>query len=127
MKAEDYLELPEIVVNIILVKLPRDVEEKYKMLERELLISLNESDIVANTAAVLTNKLLQMANGSVYDESGKTFEIHDEKIKALQELIEAANGKSVLIFYAYKHDRDRIRKYNSLVWSHLEFGIISTS
>ncbi|KZL93950.1 SNF2-related protein [Clostridium magnum] len=111
MKAEDYLELPERIDNIISVKLQKDVEEKYKKFEKELLLPLKDSDIVANNAAVLTNKLLQFANGAIYDENDEVVEIHNEKLKALEEIIEAASGKPVLIFYAYKHDRDRLKKY----------------
>lgn len=111
MKAEDYLKLPDKIDNIIKVKLSKTAMDKYKQLEKDLLLPLKNSDIVANNAAVLTNKLLQMANGAVYDENGDTFEIHDEKLKALEDVIEAANGKPVLIFYSYKHDRDRLQKY----------------
>lgn len=111
MKAEDYLELPEKIENVIPVKLPKDVEDKYKKFERELLLPLKDSDIVANNAAVLTNKLLQFANGAIYDENNKAIEIHDRKLKALEEIIEAVSGKPVLIFYSYKHDRDRIKEY----------------
>ena len=69
-----------------------------------------KGDIVANNAAALTNKLLQFANGAVYDEDGKVTVIHDDKLKALDDLIEAANGKSVLIFYSFRHDLDRIKE-----------------
>lgn len=60
---------------------------------------------------MLTNKLLQISNGAVYDENGDVIEIHQEKLKALEDIIEAANGKPVLIFYAYRHDKDRIKRY----------------
>ncbi len=111
MKAKDYLELPERIDNVISVKLPKKIEDSYKKFEKELLLTLKDSDIVANNAAVLTNKLLQFANGAVYDENDEALEIHDEKLKALEEIIEAASGKPVLIFYAYKHDRDRLKKH----------------
>lgn len=111
MKAEDYLKLPERINNVIQIQLPKEAEAKYRKLEKELLLPLQGSDIVANTAAVLTNKLLQMANGAVYDENGEIKEIHDAKLKALDEIVEAANGKPVLIFYAYRHDKYRIEKY----------------
>lgn len=87
------------------------MEDKYKKFERELLLPLKDSDIVANNAAVLTNKLLQFANGAIYDENNKAIEVHDRKLKALEEIIEAASGKPVIIFYSYKHDRDRIKEY----------------
>lgn len=111
MKVEDYLKLPERINNIIPVHMPKKAKEKYDQLERNLLLPLKDSDIVANTAAVLTNKLLQMANGAVYDENGDVQEIHNAKLKALEDVLEAANGKPVLIFYAYKHDLARIKKH----------------
>mgnify|MGYP001302752017 FL=1 len=111
MKAEDYLKLPERINNIIPIYLPKKAKEKYDQLERDLLLPLKDSDIVANTAGVLANKLLQMANGAVYDEDGDVQEIHNAKLKALEDNIEAANGKPVLIFYSYKHDLDRIKKH----------------
>lgn len=111
MKSEDYLDMPDRINNEIEVNLPENIKEKYKQLERDLLLPLEDSDIVANTAGVLTNKLLQMANGAIYDENGDVEVIHDEKLKVLDELIEAANGKPVLVFYSYKHDKDRIQKH----------------
>ena len=111
MKAEDYLKLPERINNIIPIYLPKEAKEKYDQLERDLLLPLKDSDIVANTGGVLANKLLQMSNGAVYDENGDVKEIHNAKLKALEDTIEAANGKPVLIFYSYKHDLDRIKKH----------------
>lgn len=111
MKADDYLKLPERINNIILVQLSKAAEKKYKKLEKELLLKFESSDIVVNSAAVLTTKLLQLANGAVYDENGDVIEIHEEKLCALSDIIEAANGKPVLIFYSYRHDKDRIKKY----------------
>ncbi len=110
MKAEDYLKLPEKINNIIPVHLSKKAKGKYDQLERDLLLPLKDADIVANTAGVLTNKLLQMTNGAVYDENGQVQEIHKAKLKALEDVLEAANGKPVLIFYAYKHDLTRIKK-----------------
>ena len=111
MKAQDYLNMPERINNIIKVELPQKAKEKYKQLERDLLLPLKNVDIVANTAAVLSNKLLQMTNGAVYDEHGEVKHIHDEKLRELEDTIEAANGKPVLVFYSYKHDIDRIKKH----------------
>lgn len=108
MKAEDYLELPERIDNIIPVELPKKAKEQYEVLEKELILSIADTDVLAGSAAVLANKLLQMANGAVYDEDGKVKHIHDEKLKALDELIEAASGKPVLVFYGYQHDKDRL-------------------
>lgn len=109
MKAEDYLELPDKISNRIPVKLDKTAKATYDRLERDLLLPLKESDVVASTAAVLSNKLLQLAGGAVYDEEGDVQVIHDAKMKALEEIIEAANGKPVLILYAYQHEADRIK------------------
>jgi SNF2 family DNA or RNA helicase len=111
MKSEDYLKMPDLMMNVISVNLKDGELKKYKKLEKELILSLEDTDIVASNAAVLMGKLLQMANGAVYDEDGATQEIHKEKLKALEETIEAANGKPVLVFYSYKHDLDRIQKH----------------
>ncbi|MCM8710822.1 DEAD/DEAH box helicase [Clostridium sp. SYSU_GA19001] len=123
MKAADYLKLPERINNSIMVQLPKEAEMKYRKLEKELLLPLEDADIVADTAAVLTNKLLQMANGAVYDEKGEVKEIHDAKLKALDDVIEAANGKPVLIFYAYKHDLYRLSEY----LKNKEFRVLNNS
>lgn len=110
MKAEDWLELPEKIDRVIPVKLDEVSKANYRKLERDLLLPLAGGDIVANTAAVLSNKLLQMANGAVYNENGGIQEIHDSKLDALEDIIEAANGHPVLLFYTYKHDLSRIQK-----------------
>lgn len=111
MKAMDYLKMPESVkVNHEIVM--NDKERKlYDMLAKELLIPLEDGDIDAANAAALSNKLLQMANGAVYDENIHVREIHQRKLEALEDLIEAANGQSVLVAYWFKHDRTRIMEY----------------
>jgi len=108
MMAKDYLDLPERIDSYIEINLPASAMNKYKQLAKDLVLELDEDDITAANAAVLTNKLLQMANGAIYSENHEVVEIHDEKLKALFEIIEAANGKPVLIFYSYRHDFDRI-------------------
>lgn len=108
MKAKDYLELPERIDNVIPVELPKKAKEQYDQLEKELILSIEEADVLAGSAAVLANKLLQVANGAVYDEDGEVKPIHDEKLKALDELMEAASGKPVLVFYGYQHDKERL-------------------
>lgn len=110
MKACDYLDMPERIDNIVHVKMSEDEKKLYKKLEKDMLLPLADGEIDAVNAAALSNKLLQMANGAVYDELKETKIIHDRKLEALEDLIEAANGKSVLIFYAYKHDKERIVK-----------------
>lgn len=111
MMAKDYLDLPERIDNEININLPENVVNRYKQLEKDLVLELGEDDITAANAAVLTNKLLQMSNGAIYSEDKNIIEIHEEKLKALLEIIEAANGKPVLIFYSFKHDLLRIIKY----------------
>lgn len=108
MKAADYLEMPERVDNIIEVGMNDKETAMYKRLEKEMLLPFADGDIDAVNAANLSNKLLQLANGAVYDENGKVRKIHSRKLDELEDLIEAANGKPVLVYYSYKHDRDRI-------------------
>lgn len=110
MKALDYLDMPECIFNKVEVQMDEKEELLYKKLESEMLLSFDEGDIDAVNAAALSNKLLQMANGAVYDENGKVKVIHDKKLDVLEDLIEGTNGKPVLVFYGYKHDKDRINK-----------------
>lgn len=110
MKALDYLDMPDCIYNKVEVDMDQKEENLYKKLENEMLIPFADGDIDAVNAAALSNKLLQMANGAVYDENGKVKIIHDKKLEALEDLIEGANGKPVLVFYGYKHDKDRIVK-----------------
>jgi len=110
MKSEDYLQLPDRIDNTIDVYMPDQAKKKYDQLERDKLLPLLESDVEAGTAGVLANKLLQMAGGAVYDEYGKPEVMHSAKIQALEETIEAANKKPVLVFYNYRHELDRIQK-----------------
>lgn len=110
MKSEDWLELPERIDRIIPIPLSTKAREQYKKLERELLLPFIDSDVVANTAAVLSGKLLQMASGAVYDEDKGVKLIHDAKLDALEDIIEAANGKPVMVFYNFKHSLSRIQE-----------------
>jgi SNF2 family DNA or RNA helicase len=111
MSAKDYLDLPEIIDNVIEIKLSTQAEKKYKELEKDLVLEIEKSDIVASNAAVLTNKLLQFANGAIYTEDKSVIEMHEEKLNALADIIEAANGKPVLVFYNFQHDYDRIMSF----------------
>lgn len=108
MKADDYLDLPERIDNRIEISLSKKALETYRKLEKDLVIELEKEDITASNAAVLTNKLLQMANGAIYSESREVIKIHDEKIEKLEEIIDTSNGKPILVFYNFKHDYNRI-------------------
>jgi SNF2 family DNA or RNA helicase len=108
MKACDYLKMPDRIDNFVEVQMSEKEEALYKKLESEMLLPFADGDIDAVNAAALSNKLLQMANGAVYDEFKEVKIIHSKKLEALEDLIEATNGKPVLIFYAYKHDKERI-------------------
>ena len=108
MKATDYLKMPERIDNIIEVEMSDKEKDLYKRLESEMILPFSDGDIDAVNAAALSNKLLQMANGAVYDENKNVRSIHDRKLDSLEDLIEAANGKPVLVYYAYRHDKDRI-------------------
>ncbi len=110
MKAEDYLELPDLIPNVVPVVLDSKAKAAYEKLEREMLLQVDESTIDAGSAAVLTNKLLQLCNGAVYDEDRNIVEIHKCKIEAFLELVEGLNGKPALVFYNFQHDLERIKK-----------------
>ena len=109
MKACDYLKLPERVDIVRAVKLDDDAQAAYTEMEKEAVLELGPNEVVdAGTAAVVSGKLLQIANGAVYDEDGKTHIIHESKLDTLEDVIEAVNGRPVLVFYAYQHDLERI-------------------
>lgn len=109
MKACDYLKLPERVDVVRTVKLDNEAQTVYTEMEKEAVLELGPNEIVdAGTAAVVSGKLLQIANGAVYDENGKTHIIHESKLDTLEDVIEAVNGRPVLVFYAYQHDLERI-------------------
>lgn len=109
MKADDYLELPECVENIIPVVLSPKAEKAYRSMERDAVLEIeNADDIDAASAAALSTKLLQLANGAIYDEYKNYHEIHDCKIEAFMETLEQLQGKNVLVFYNFKHDYERL-------------------
>lgn len=110
MKSEDYLELPDCITNDIPIELDTKARQAYETLEKEMLLEIDENTIDAGTAAVLTNKLLQLCNGAVYDENRNIVPIHDCKIEVFQELIDALNRYPVLVFYNFQHDLDRIKQ-----------------
>ena len=110
MKSIDYLKMPECVINTVPVYLNEKERAIYSGFRDDMVASLGAEEIDAVNAAVLSGKLLQMANGAVYDEKNKAHFIHDRKLDALEDLIEGANGKPVLVAYWYKHDLKRIQK-----------------
>jgi len=112
MKSEDYLELPERIDTFINIDFPPVLMKRYNDFEREKVLEmfsdLGDTEITAMNAAALRNKLLQFAGGAIYDEDKNVHEIHDMKLEATEEFIEAANGRPVLIAYTYKHELDRL-------------------
>jgi SNF2 family DNA or RNA helicase len=110
MSAKDYLDLPECVSIEVPVVLDSKAQMAYKKLERDMLLEIDETEITAMTAATLGNKLLQLGNGAVYDENHEAVEIHECKLEAFLETVEALQGQSALVFYNFQHDRDRLIK-----------------
>jgi SNF2 family DNA or RNA helicase len=110
MKAEDYLQLPDVTFHEIPVELDAKSRKAYTSLEREMVLALPEEgdEISAAGAAALSNKLLQLANGAVYDEAHGVHEIHGCKVEAFLELVESLQGRPALVFYSFQHDRSRI-------------------
>jgi len=107
MRSEDYLELPERINNNVYIKMDARARALYDQLEKDLILQVDEDEVTALTAAALTQKLLQMANGSVYNSDGGTTHIHDGKLEALEEILEF-NDEPVLVFYSFKHDYSRL-------------------
>lgn len=111
LKAKDYLTLPDRIDNVIEVVMSDSETEKYKTMEKEHVLGLGqENEISALNAASVANKLLQMANGYVYDDDGNLVHIHDQKIDRLKELVDVNEGKPMLVFYNYKHDLAAIKE-----------------
>ena len=110
MRAADHLKMPERVDNVVEIRLSAREEKLYRQMERDMLLPYADGDVLALNAAALAGKLLQLANGAVYDEFHNVRVLHDRKLDALEDLIEAANGKPVLVAYWFKHDLERIRE-----------------
>ena len=109
MKAEDYLELPDCISVTVPVVLDDKAQVAYNTMESQMLLEVSADKVIdAGTAAVLSNKLLQLCNGAMYDEDHKVSEIHRCKLEAFEELVEGLNGHPALVFYTFQHDRDRI-------------------
>lgn len=111
MKAEDYLQLPECTVVDVPVYMDKRTEKRYEEFEREMLLQIDENTLDAGTAAVLSGKLMQFANGAVYDENKNAVEVHSGKLDTLSELVEGLNGQHALIFYNFRHDLERILRH----------------
>ena len=109
MKSTDYLKMPECVINEVRVRLSGSERKIYDGLKKNLVLQIGGSEIDAGNAAALSNKLSQMANGAVYDADKNVINIHNRKLEALEDLIEASNGKPVLIAYWFRHDLERIK------------------
>ena len=109
MKAADYLDMPERIDNRIEVSMSPKERKLYDDFQKDMVLSIGDEQLDAANAAALSNKLLQMANGAVYGEDKKIIPIHDRKLDALEDLVEAANGKPLLVAYWYKHDLQRIK------------------
>lgn len=119
MQAKDYLQLPDLINHTIKVQLSSTTMQAYTKFEREKVLQFQDehqgetANVLAQSAAGLMNKLSQFANGAIYDEERNVHNVHDEKLDRLAEIVEAANGSSVLVFYQYKHDAARIaEKFN---------------
>lgn len=125
MKAVDHLDMPECVHNDAIVTLSETERKAYDAMKQNLVISLKGEEIDAGNAAALANKLSQMANGAVYGEDKRVFQIHDRKLDMLEDLIEAANGKPVLVAYWFKHDLERISE--RLHKRHIPFSLLDDS
>lgn len=110
MKANDYLKMPELVSVAKEVRLSEKEKERYDELKKSLVLKLPGGEVTSANAASLTLKLSQMANGAIYTDDKNVVNIHDRKLEALEDLVESANGKSVLVAYWFKHDKDRIRE-----------------
>ena len=110
MKSTEYLKMPELILNDIEINLDEEDQTKYKKFKKEMVMTIQEKEIDAINAASLSNKLIQLANGSIYDEDKKFYEVHNKKLDKLEEIIESANGKPVLVAYWFKADKERIEK-----------------
>ena len=124
MKAEDYLELPDIIYDNVPIELDTKSKKQYEELEKKMVLSLDTTDIDVASAAALSGKLLQLSNGAIYDENRKVHEVHNCKIERFVELIEQLNGKPALVFYNFKHDLERMKK--ALVKSKLKVVELKT-
>lgn len=110
MKSTDHLKMPELISSEYKVYLSPDEQDAYDEMKKQFILDLPDGEISAANAAALSGKLSQMANGAIYDDAGNTVPIHEQKLDALEDIIESANGKPLLVAYWYQHDLERIMK-----------------
>jgi SNF2 family DNA or RNA helicase len=125
MKSTDHLTMPELVSSEYTVLLSDSEWERYEEMKRDLILHLPDGEVTASNAAALSGKLCQMANGAVYGDDGGVNHIHDRKLDALEDIIEAANGKPLLIAYWFKHDLERM--VARLKTRHIPFSKLDTA
>ena len=125
MQSTDHLKMPQLIISEYEVKLSEPEHSRYNKLKCELVLQLPDGDITAANAAALTGKLCQMANGAIYNDDGDIISIHDRKLDALEDIIEAAAGKPILIAYWFKHDLTRISE--RLQKLHISFSKLDSS
>ena len=124
MKAADHLRMPELISTNRAVRLSDDEEKAYGNMRKELVLQLPDGEVTAASAAALSGKLCQMANGAVYTDSGNIVKLHDRKLDALEDIVESMNGRPLLVAYWFKHDLDRISE--RLHKLHIPFSRLDT-
>ena len=125
MKSTDHLKMPELISTAYKVYLDPHEQEAYNEMKKQFVLELPENEITAANAAALSGKLCQLANGAIYDDAGEINEIHSKKLDALEDLIEAANGKPLLVAYWFQHDLQRI--IQRLHARHIPFAKLDSS
>ena len=125
MKSTDFLKMPELILSEYSVNLSAEEIENYRKFKKDLILEISDGEITAANAASLSNKLSQMANGAIYDDAHEIVKIHDKKLDALEDLIEAQNGKPLLVAYWFRHDLQRISE--RLSGLKIKFGEIKTA
>lgn len=118
MKAEDYLDMPELIVNKVKTSLSPAEKAQYERMEKEFVAEIGDDEITAMSAATVTNKLLQLCNGAIYttddrDDDRPYAEFHEKKLELLRETYDSSQGQPLLVFYTFKHDKKRIKKFFS--------------
>ncbi len=108
MKACGHLKMPELIMTDYETEMSFEERRQYEKMKRELVLSLPDGEVTAANAAVLTGKLLQLANGAIYSDDGSVIHIHDRKLDALEDIIEGMNGRPLLLAYWFRHDLERI-------------------